>query len=122
MIIGSKLLNTINPIRLKAPQGMMFVIQSIHVANAGSDVANNLFVLDYLVEDQVGQITPSDWISSVRLLTTGHNEFVNDLHHQCKYISILTDANVPNCRVTIHGRLINASRTQLLIEWYRKGR
>lgn len=109
--------------QFKAPKGMMYRLHSFHATNFSS-VANQLFVLDEGLDEpptSLGFGRP--FLALIDLNIDGlfvYGEFDN---HKTKFLSMgpLTIAQINSC-IQIYGELVIASRTELLIEWFRKGR
>ncbi len=111
----------------KAPKGKMYAISDIHgTVNLAGD--NLVSVFDYLKEDLSADVGPS--LSDEGVLANfatniagNHIDFNFMIPQTCKFISIGSEsATAFEAILIIAYELITASRTQLLIEWLRKGR
>ncbi len=108
--------------RYKAPRGMMYIINIIHVSVA-TTATNTFGVVDHAIdqEDQ-NSIANGNFIFSI---DTGSaiNDSLENLKIKTKFFTIgFFGSNAAAVRVAIFGELVTVSRTELLIEWFRKGR
>lgn len=128
MIISKFFDSNSDPVKFKAPKGFMYNIFDIHfsVTLAGSNIVG---VLNYLLEDEVDQ---DDWnvanaegvLAIIATNIAGQAEDFNFTKGEMtKFISIAANTStVFACFIIIHFELVKASKTELILEWFRKGR
>ena len=111
--------------RYKAPRGFMYEIFTMYGAIDTAN-GNSVAILDYLVEDEVSFISNlSHLIGLIDTLVAGnHFNFTLLAPIKTKFISISASFTSPSFIVNlfINYKLVKASRTELLLEWFRKGR
>lgn len=114
------------PKRFKAPRGFMYEIWDIHfmVFTAGAGI---LTIVNYLLEDEVTTISvrrSEGILASFSSTIAGQAEdFTFTKGEKTKFITGARDgSNTMGVIAIIHYELIKASRTELLLEWFRKGR
>ncbi len=107
----------------KAPSGLQYFIQSVNFM-AGSGVLASILILDYLVEDEITDIhTTREVLCSYSPEISGTNHQIVDINHKTKYISITKDlAASVAVAINIYGKLVPLTRTDAILEFFRKGR
>lgn len=125
VILVSKFLNENSvPFRYKAPRHFMYIIEDIHWSGMGA-AGNRVLVFDYALEDEVTTVNiatkhPIAFFDTT-LRASQDVEFTTPL--KTKFISIALDSGVAfQGFLIIAGNLVQVSKTELLIEWFRKGR
>lgn len=111
-------------IRRKAPPNMMYQVDAVSFSNKTAIAAAFGYVVDRWFPSNIGDTVGTDVnniLAAMDLTGTG-NFMVNNIDHKTKFISVAkTDAATSNLSVSIYGKIIPASRIQLIIEWFRKG-
>lgn len=117
---------TTTSVSKRAPRGMMWMIDSLIFNNFVT--ANNAIVVRQEWRDSDKQVQALPELTTDDMLehntdNTGNFQYIR-LEEKTKYITVgrVSDGNTPDCMVYGYGRLINASRRELLIEWFRKAR
>jgi len=110
--------------RRKAPYRTMYKIYSIY-GTIVSAANNTMKVVDYGVEDEV--VTLGDVnegvIFEMETSVIHSTNFVIPFPIISKFLTFGTRLTTAfSGRILVNYELINATRTQLLIEWFRKGR
>ena len=121
MLLISTVFNDI-VLNYKAHKGMLYFIEGILFSN-DSGVGGQIRIYDEIIEDAPDVTTRAGFMACFSPSTDGSNLFVGNINHKTKYISILKNVVATvNVDIVIYGELIKASKTDLLIEWFRKGR
>lgn len=111
-------------IRRRAPQGFMYQIDSIKLSN-GIALAGFAFVSPYEYEDEIDDIFANvarDFLVTMDMNLTGNIEFTN-IDTKTKYLSFGKDiANSCKVGISVYGKLVKGTRTELIMEFLRKGR
>ena len=111
-------------LRYKAPVNTMYNITGINFSNFLS-VSAELFVYDYLLEDDItdDDSGSSNFIATFNTAIAGTSHFIDSINHKTKFITIGKNTGTSiACQVQIYGDIVPVSKTDLLIEWFRKGR
>lgn len=108
--------------RFKAPKGLQYLITGIYLA-VFEATTGNAYVLDYLVEDEITVVLVITEQNVLSMISTNviDNSFIDNLNHKTKYLTLGTVGNA-NCLFVVFGELIHLSKTEAIIEWFRKGR
>jgi len=111
-------------LRFKAPRGLQYFIESISMVN--QTAINNILVMviDFLAEDEQTDSFNRSSPSIANMITTigGLHTFINSINHKTKFISIGKNSTAGvTTFINIYGKLIPISRTDTLLEWFRKG-
>lgn len=111
--------------RYKAPRGFMFEISDIHAAVIANGNNQGVWVIPYLVEDNITIIQePREFLAHLTAHIAGQSiDFEFRDSEKTKFITLVRrlDANF-TLAIVIHYVLIRATQHELLIEWFRKGR
>lgn len=111
--------------RFKAPIRHMYEIHSIY-GSIFSGGSNFVSIVDYLLEDEVTSIPNT--VDTIALITSNiagtQFQFNLPVPAKTKFISVGpgNDSTVFSTHIYINYELIKASKTELLMEWFRKGR
>lgn len=109
-------------LNFKAPKNMMYKISGINFSN-DSPVGGQIRIFDEQTEDNVDFTSKTGFIASFGISVDGNSHFIDNIDHTTKFISILKNvAATVNVDIQIYGDLVKASKTDLIIEWFRKGR
>lgn len=125
MIISARLDETDIPKIFKAPTGKMFVIWDIHFSVLSSG-DNSMAIIPYAMDGGVAVhgLTSTEILSLMPMDIAGQAEdfsFTNG--ERTKMFSVTRqNANAFIGYVIIHYDLVGASKIDLLMEWFRKGR
>lgn len=125
MIINAFMTETTPPKFFKAPKGFMYEIFDIHfsILVGGS---NGIGVVPYQLEDEVVFLstTTSEFLAFMPTDIAGNiADFAFTKGEKTKYITIaIQDSTAIGVIIIIHYELTHASRTELILEWFRKGR
>ena len=113
--------------RFKAPKGKMYLIESMNFNNRDSTL-NTILIFDEWLEEDAGAVddntTRRSQIASFYVIAIdGSNHSISGIDHECKYITIAkTQATSVDVLIEIYGKFTIASKTDLILEWFRKGR
>ncbi len=123
LLIAEEFLDDI--LRFKAPRGQQYFVTAIAMVNLLA--VNNVFsfVIDFLSEDQQTDslIRSAPFLAGIVTTVSGHNIVIQDINHKTKFLTIGKNSTTAvRVFVSIYGKLIPISRTDALIEWFRKGR
>lgn len=107
----------------KAPIRMMYFIETITVAVIGT-IVGYIVVQDTLNErfadTLVGQ---RDIIAAFSGGSLDDQPTVSGINHKSKFLSVgKTSSAAMDARILIYGELVPATTTELILEWFRKGR
>lgn len=105
----------------RAPRGKLYFIKEIFVSVTvfGN---SNLFIVDEEKEEQVFSDHGSPLITADLNTAIPFYNF-NNIDHKTKYISlVLSASSSADFWVGIYGELISASTSELIWEWFKKGR
>lgn len=108
----------------KAPTGLMYKINAVHVAITTALAANYLIIADRHLDtpDVSDTLRVGDIVATFATDLQG-NFFISDLDVITKWITIgKTNAASMDARVSIYGEFVKGTKTQLIMEWFRKGR
>jgi len=112
--------------RFKAPKSTMYEIHGIFIdiVSAGN---NSIGVLNYLVEDQIttknAGVDFEGFLVAIEGDIQRSTNIIFPIPEITKFISVLTRSSSSfEAFVAINYKLKPATRTELLIEWFRKGR
>lgn len=112
-------------IRIKAPKGKIFEIDTIYFNNGMAVAGGLVFVLDYVVEEEITDAysSVSEFLAAFSTDIAGSFMSIPDVKHRTKYLTI-TKAGTGGVvsHIAIYGELVKAPRTELIFEWFRKGR
>lgn len=121
MLLISALLQD-NALVFKAPKNHMYFVENVSFVNSQADDFF-IFVFDEMLEDVVDITSRRSPIAVFEAAISGTNFHVTGINHKTKYLTVnKSNANSVNIFVLIYGELIKASRSELLMEWFRKGR
>ena len=114
--------------RFKAPHGFMYEITDIHFSVLAA-VNNRVYVIGYDIEEKgtstdIAASDVADFIAIMETEAIRQQSFHFSVAEKVKYLLLAQAAsgNAFECSVVIVGRLTKASKTELLMEWFRKGR
>ena len=126
MLLIAELLSTSRPNKgHKAPSGFQYLIEGIFISilDAGN---SNAVILDYITEDEVSFLGTVTNIHALLIVPTDNvnaGVHMTGINHKTKFLTIaLSDSAATVVWVGIYGELITISRTEAIIEWFRKGR
>lgn len=125
MIISKFMDHTRVPIS-KAPKGTMYKIFSV-TCGVISNGNNAVIIVPYAMEDEATtlDVTAANAWAVFPTDTVGFFHLANfQLGEQTKWFSVAPSNDVTSFQAVVifHGELVKASRQELLIEWFRKGR
>lgn len=112
------------PQQFKAPTGLMYMVESIHLINLTAEVGTLIFVGDYNLHvlSATDSKEPTNWLA-IHHCDTVSDIMIRGINEKTKFlIAHKNSSTLINGRITVYGTLVKASRTQLLIEWFRKVR
>lgn len=127
MVLIRKLLTEASSVfKYRAPRNFMYLIHSVHltVLTAGN---NRVIVIDELAEDEVTTLSVGRSSGIIFVGETDIAGLLPDITFSVplpsKFISIGRElATTFSAFIIIDYELIEASKTELIIEWFRKGR
>lgn len=110
-------------IRYKAPRNMMFNVESVACSVSTALATNYVIVTTRWLEDEiVDSTTLADVIAAFASDLQENFEIIN-INETAKYLSIgKTNAGSIDAMVLIYGTIKRATKMDLLIEWFRRGR
>ena len=123
MILANIILTDL-PQQFKAPTGMMYMVESIHFVNLTIEAGTLIYVADYNIHPNnvTDNKEPSNWLA-IHECDAISDIQINGINEKTKFlIAHKNSSTLILGRVTVYGSLVKASRTQLLIEWFRKVR
>lgn len=124
-IISVVMDNSMLSLRYKAPKNHMYRVTDIHGSVISNGNNQGVWVIPYLVEPERIAFNPQgEFLAFIVCHIAGQSidfEFMNA--ENTKFISLVRrlDANF-ECAIVIHYELIKASKKELILEWFRKGR
>lgn len=126
MIISVFITETSSPFTFKAPKGTMYKIWDVHstIFAGGANAIGVLNFLSELIED-VWNVDDTGGLIAVfdTAITGSTQDFQFTTGEKSKFITIAKDGSSAfAASIIIHYELISASKTELIIEWFRKGR
>ena len=116
---------TDNPEQFKAPTGMMYKVESVHIINLTAEAGTLLYLQDFNIHpnnvtDNAG--SQNNWLA-IHECDSIHSSFTQDINEKTKFLIVQKNsATTINARITVYGKLVKASRLELLVEWFRKVR
>lgn len=124
MLLISDRVDQNNPVkRYKAPHHMMYELKILNltIARETASQGDFLLFLDYLLEDEV---TEASGTQSFHYQQIAANETVSiPLDIRTKFVSVIdTTASNYSVGFVLYGDIIKVSKTDLILEWFRKGR
>lgn len=109
----------------KAPRGTMWKVDSLSIVVSDSSTAS-LVIVDYAFEDNVdpGSVSLAGIDALIFVTANALTQYrLTKMDHKAKFLSVLINTLVStNFHVAIYGEIVSASRTDLILEWFRKGR
>lgn len=112
-------------LRFKAPKGLQYKISGICFSNINVVAGVVVFVVDYLAEDELtdSMIRTVPNIAAWNSALSSSGIFINNMDHKTKFITIAKNSTAPvRTIINIYGDLVPISRTEAILEWFRKGR
>lgn len=112
----------------KAPKDHMWLIESIlvidHISSANVILFKNEFRRTRQQVDTMPNINTQDVLFTLHTDgVTGFNFQINNINELTKYLTVgKQSTNDVDITFYVFGKLVKATRTQLLIEWFRKAR
>lgn len=105
----------------KAPRNHMYLVESIHMMLHGDQANNAIRLYSRQLATNVDFFTGiSEVFASFSSETVGNFQ-ISGINEKMKHISIAkTTAMGVVAEISIYGELIKASRTELIVEWFRK--
>lgn len=113
--------------RLKAPKNTMFLVSDIH-GSVLSSGANTVSVINELLEDELEIIQAdtrqSGMIAAFSTAIAGNHVDFNFMTPQkSKFLTVARSSSTAfNAIIIIVYELIKATKPELIVEWFRKGR
>jgi len=122
LLISQRIIQEI-PKRFKAPRHLMYLIDSVIFVITSAN-ANRIVISDRLVDDQATTVNELDGFVMFNPVNTNVNNVqYTNLNVKTKFLTIGMHTTIgATVFVYIFGEYFKASRTDLLIEWFRKGR
>ena len=127
MAILSGFVTETSPVRMKAPSGSMYEIHSIFLDT--NDVVNNaISIYNYLMEDEITVVDPNTTgeglLMSIECDVQRSVNFVLPIPEKTKYITAIARSVTAGlfAHFAINYQLVTATKLELLMEWFRKGR
>lgn len=110
-------------LKFKAPRGMMYFVEGINFATVQADgiyITVHPFAIDATFNIDV---STRQAIASFSASIAGTNHFIGGINEKSKFLSIAkASVQTVDVSIEIYGELVKASRTELIMEWFRRGK
>lgn len=111
-----------NLIRRRAPKGMLYQIEAIHLAITVVLASNYIRVKSDWVRDISDQVSRNFRIADFDTTIAG-NYYLNNLEERTKFITVgKSNAGSLDAEITFYGKLVKGTKVELIMEWFRKVR